>query len=128
MAHVLVVEDDPDIGTLLLLLLGRAGLLATLRTDGESGLRAVAELRPDLLMLDVGLPGLDGWEVLARLRAAGGPRLPVLLLSAHAQDNDRRRGLRLGADEFVLKPFDNDDLVGRLLRLLPAGSVPDGPR
>ena len=118
MATVLVVEDDPDIGRLLLMLLRRAGLAGELRTDGASGLVAVAELRPDVLVLDVGLPILDGWEVLSRVRAAPGPRLPVLLLSAHAQDSDRSRGLRLGADEFVLKPFDNDELVGRLTALL----------
>lgn len=116
---VLVVEDDPDIGRLILLLLSRAGLDATLRTDGASGLAAVTELRPDLLVLDLGLPVLDGWDVLERVRALDGPRLPVLLLSAHAQETDRNRGLRLGADEFVLKPFRNDDLMARLHALLP---------
>jgi DNA-binding response OmpR family regulator len=125
---VLVVEDDPDIGRLILLLLRRAGLDGTLHTDGESGLRAVAELSPDLLVLDVGLPGLDGWQVLERVRAdgstagtgPGGDRLPVLLLSAHAQEADRARGKQLGADDFVLKPFRNADLMDRLDRLLPA--------
>jgi DNA-binding response OmpR family regulator len=83
----------------------------------------VGELRPDLLVLDVGLPGVDGWEVLARIRDDDdgvGPRLPVLLLSAHAQETDRARGLRLGADEFVLKPFRTADLMGRLRALLAA--------
>ena len=120
--RVLVVEDDADIGRLILLLLRRAGLDGTLRTDGESGLRAVADLSPDLLVLDVGLPGIDGWEVLERIRAdrrtAGGRRLPVLLLSAHAMEADRDRGRRLGADDMVLKPFRNADLVERLGRLL----------
>jgi len=116
--RVLVVEDDPDIGRLILLLLRRAGIEGTLRTDGDSGLRAVAEVRPDVLVLDVGLPVLDGWTVLERVRAAEGPRLPVLLLSAHAQEADRIRGLRMGADGFVLKPFHNDDLVARLRTLL----------
>jgi DNA-binding response OmpR family regulator len=116
---VLVVEDDPDIGTLLLLLLSRAGLAGHLRTDGAAGLAAVGELRPDLLVLDVGLPVLDGWAVLEAVRAADGPRLPVLLLSAHAQETDRSRGRRLGADEFVLKPFRNADLMTRLRALLP---------
>ena len=127
---MLVVEDDPDIGRLILLLLERADLDAELRTDGESGLRAVGELRPDLLVLDVGLPVLDGWQVLERLRAdpAGGPRLPVLLLSAHAQGSDRARGLRLGADDFVLKPFRNDELMARLRALLPAAAPVDGAR
>ena len=127
MTQVLVVEDEPDIGRLILLLLDRAGLDAELRTDGESGLRAVAELRPDLLVLDVGLPILDGWQVLERLRAepaTDGPRLPVLLLSAHAQGSDRARGLRLGADDFVLKPFRNEELMVRLHALLPA-AAPD---
>ena len=128
MATVLVVEDDPDIGKLIMLLLARAGIEGTLRTDGSSGLAAVAELRPDLVVLDVGLPVLDGWEVLARIRAGDGPRLPVLLLSAHAQETDRNRGLGLGADHFMLKPFRNDELVARLRSLLPAGSPRAGAR
>jgi DNA-binding response OmpR family regulator len=124
--RVLVIEDDPDIGRLILLLLRRAGLDGTLRSDGASGLRAVAELRPDLLVLDIGLPGIDGWQVLELIRAEdtgadpGAARLPVLLLSAHAQEADRTRGRELGADDFVLKPFHNADLMARLSRLLPA--------
>lgn len=123
--RVLVVEDDPDIGRLILLLLERADLDGTLRTDGAGGLAAVTELAPDLVVLDVGLPVLDGWQVLERIRAdgagaAGGARLPVLLLSAHAQESDRTRGLGMGADDFVLKPFRNDDLLRRLRALLPA--------
>ena len=123
--RVLVVEDDPDIGRLILVLLERAGIEGTLCTDGDSGLRAVAELRPDVLVLDVGLPVLDGWTVLERIRAGTGPRLPVLLLSAHAQESDRTRGLRMGADGFVLKPFRNDDLVTRLRALLPPAAAAD---
>jgi DNA-binding response OmpR family regulator len=127
MPAVLVVEDDPDIGKLLMLLLGRAGIDAVLRTDGSSGLAAVGELAPDLVVLDVGLPVLDGWQVLDAIRADG-PRPPVLLLSAHAQESDRQRGLALGADGFVLKPFDNDALVARLRALLPAAPARDGVR
>jgi DNA-binding response OmpR family regulator len=130
MPTVLVVEDDPDIGKLIMLLLSTAGVDATLRTDGASGLAAVAELRPDLLVLDVGLPILDGWEVLERVRADGGdgPRLPVLVLSAHAQEADRARGLAMGADGFVLKPFRNHELVTQLRALLPAAFPLDGVR
>jgi DNA-binding response OmpR family regulator len=120
--RVLVVEDDPDIGRLILLLLRRAGLDGALRSDGDSGLRALAELRPDLLVLDIGLPGIDGWQVLEQVRAGDtdAARLPVLLLSAHALEADRTRGRELGADDFVLKPFRNADLMARLSRLLPA--------
>jgi two-component system, OmpR family, response regulator len=128
MPRVLVVEDDPDIGKLILLLLSRAGLSAELRTDGSAGLAAVEELRPDLLVLDLGLPVLDGWEVLSRVRALEGPRLPVLLLSAHAREVDRARGRELGADEFVLKPFRNEELMARLRTLLPDSTGPDAAR
>ena len=129
MATVLVVEDDPDIGKLIMLLLDRAGIDGTLHTDGAAGLAAATELRPDLLVLDVGLPVLDGWQVLERVRAGDGPRLPVLLLSAHAQETDRNRGLRMGADAFMLKPFRNDELVARLHELLLiADSPPTGLR
>jgi DNA-binding response OmpR family regulator len=125
--RVLVVEDDPDIGRLLLVLLRRAGLDATLRTDGTSGLRGVTEIAPDLLVMDVGLPGLDGWAVLERIRAAeaaaGSGRLPVLLVSAHAQESDRNRGIELGADEVVLKPFANGDLLARVHRLLAVAAA-----
>lgn len=123
---VLVVEDDPDIGRLLLVLFRRAGLDVQLRTNGTDGLAGVGELAPDLLVMDVGLPGLDGWTVLSRIRAAeaegGTARLPVMLVSAHAQESDRAHGLRLGADEVVLKPFSNDDLLDRVRRLLPTGT------
>ncbi len=127
MPAVLVVEDDPDIGKLIMLLLSRAGIDAVLRTDGSSGLAAVGELAPDLVVLDVGLPIMDGWQVLDAIRA-GGPRPPVLLLSAHAQQADRERGLAMGADGFVLKPFDNNALVARLRALLPAEPARDGVR
>jgi DNA-binding response OmpR family regulator len=124
--RILVVEDDPDIGRLLLVLLRRDGLEVSLRTNGADGLAGIGELAPDLLLMDVGLPGLDGWTVLARIRAAeaagGTPRLPVMLVSAHAQESDRAHGLRLGADEVVLKPFSNDDLLDRVRRLLPGGT------
>lgn len=125
--RVLVVEDDPDIGLLIMVLLERAGLDGTLRTDGTSGLRAVAELRPDVLVLDIGLPGMTGWEVLEEVRSPtpGGGRLPVLLLSAHAHEADRIRGLQLGADDFVFKPFRNADLLARL-RLLLTGADREG--
>jgi DNA-binding response OmpR family regulator len=127
---VLVVEDDPDIGKLIMLLLAAAGVGAVLRTDGASGLAAVAELRPDLVVLDVGLPVLDGWQVLERIRADGGdgPRLPVLVLSAHAQESDQARGLAMGADGFMLKPFRNHELVAQLRALLPAAFPRDGAR
>jgi DNA-binding response OmpR family regulator len=127
MPAVLVVEDDPDIGMLIMLLLNRAGIDAALRTDGSSGLAAVGELVPDLVVLDVGLPIMDGWQVLGAIRADG-PRPAVLLLSAHAQESDRERGLAMGADGFVLKPFDNNALVARLRALLPAEPARDGVR
>jgi CheY-like chemotaxis protein len=108
---VLVVEDSPVIQRLIAVCLRPAGCEVDTRDDGKSGLDAVLADPPDLLILDVGLPLMDGWEVLERIRSnPETERLKVLVLTAHAQEETRRRAEGGGADAFVTKPFRPDDL------------------
>jgi DNA-binding response OmpR family regulator len=115
---VLLAEDEPNIVASLTFLLGRAGFDVTVETDGEKALAGAFECRPDVLLLDVMLPGIDGFEALRRLRAD--PRtasLPVVMLTAKGQREDRETARRLGADEFISKPFSNADVVETVSRL-----------
>lgn len=116
MARILVVEDEPDIARALTALLTRGGHEGMHAADGPAALRAAHELRPQLIVLDIGLPGMDGWEVLSRLRDL--TDIPVLLLTAAGRDEDKVRGLRAGADDYLTKPFSNSELVARVDALL----------
>ncbi|MFB7636723.1 response regulator transcription factor [Streptomyces sp. NPDC056149] len=116
MTRILVVEDDPDVATALRTLLTRAGYEVLPSEDGRAGLRRLFADDPDLMVLDVGLPGLDGWQVLERTRDM--TDLPVLLLTARGAESDRVRGLRAGADDYLPKPFGNDELLARIEALL----------
>ena len=97
MTKILAVEDEPDILLALRLVFERAGYQFISSTDGRTGLRMVHEEKPDLVLLDIGLPGMDGWTVLERIRDLAD--LPVLMISAHGQEADKVRGLRDGADD-----------------------------
>ncbi|MCE4945478.1 response regulator transcription factor [Streptomyces noursei] len=116
MTRILVVEDDADVAMALRTLLTRAGYEVLAAADGRAGLRRLFADDPDLMVLDVGLPGLDGWQVLERTRDL--TDLPVLLLTAHGAESDRVRGLRAGADDYLPKPFGNDELLARIEALL----------
>lgn len=113
---VLVIEDDPDIGHLVCLRLDRAGYTAIHATDGPSGLRHVHEQRPDLVLLDIGLPGIDGWQVLERIRDISDT--PVVILSARGLETEKVRGLQNGADDYITKPFGHQELVARVGAIL----------
>jgi DNA-binding response OmpR family regulator len=121
---VLVVEDDPDICGLVVALVQRAGMTGLQAADGRSGLRSFFEHRPDLLVLDLGLPELDGWEVLERVRELSD--VPVLVLTAADESPEKIRGLDGGADDYVTKPFDPDELVARIRALLRRGGTEHG--
>ena len=122
MSRLLVVEDDPDIAMALRLLLTRAGHEVAHAKDGRTGLKDAYTGRPELVILDIGLPGLDGWQVLERLRDVSD--VPVLLLTAHGQESDKVRGLRGGADDYLTKPFTNAELVARVEALLRRSAGP----
>ena len=130
MTHVLVVDDDPVIADLVAFRLGRLGLQVTVETDGQAGLAAARQLRPDLVVLDWMMPRMNGLEVCAALRAEPDQalaRTPVLLLTAKAQEPDLERGFAAGADDYVVKPFSPRELVSRVTAALPPGSIPALP-
>jgi CheY-like chemotaxis protein len=118
---VLVADDDEDILNLVRAALERAGHDVVAVVDGAQALAAVRARRPDLVVLDITMPELDGLEVLRRLRADAETRaLPVVLLSAQAQEADVERGFATGASAYVKKPFSPRELVQRLAELLPS--------
>ena len=120
---VLVVDDEENIRYLVESGLQLAGIDTVSAADGRAALAAVGEHRPDLIVLDVMMPGLDGFETLRRLREAG-DRTPVVFLTARDATDDRVRGLTSGADDYVVKPFAIAELVARVnLRLADAGSA-----
>jgi two-component system, OmpR family, response regulator ResD len=112
---ILVVDDEPTIADVVSRYLERAGYSARIALDGPGALRCAGEERPDLVVLDLMLPGMDGLEVMRRLREFGeGPRVSVILLTAKGEHSDRIVGLRLGADDYVVKPFSPAELVARV--------------
>jgi two-component system, OmpR family, response regulator ResD len=110
---VLVVEDEPTIAEVVSRYLGRAGYRTRTAADGPRALGLAESERPDLVVLDLMLPRMDGLEVMRRLRDQGRDRLPVILLTAKGEESDRVIGLRLGADDYVVKPFSPAELVAR---------------
>lgn len=120
MARVLVVEDDHVIRELLVVNLKMEGHEAVTAVDGAEALRAVAEHAPDVVLLDMMLPGVDGWEVAARLKGDGATSsIPIIALSARAMQADIDRGMELGVDRYVTKPFDPIELMQLVDTLLP---------
>jgi DNA-binding response OmpR family regulator len=123
-SRILVVDDDDDIRGLLRALLERAGHDVSDAADGRAGLRELYEGSPDLIILDVTMPGLDGWATLERIREV--TDVPVLMLTAHDAELERVRGLKGGADDYVVKPFGRQELAARvdaLLRRRRSGSA-----
>jgi DNA-binding response OmpR family regulator len=122
---VLVVEDDQDIALGIRTVLAQAGFEVSGAADGRQGLREFHTTRPDVVILDLGLPALNGWAVLERLRDLSD--VPVLILTAHGQESDKARGLDGGADDYLTKPFGNRELTARvraLMRRQRAGTEP----
>jgi DNA-binding response OmpR family regulator len=123
--RVLVVDDDPTVAEVVLAYLQRSGLTAEHAGDGPTALAAATDRPPDLVVLDLMLPGIDGLEVCRRLRAQR-PDLPVIMLTARGEESDRVLGLEVGADDYVTKPFSPRELVLRVESVLrrARGSTP----
>jgi two-component system, OmpR family, alkaline phosphatase synthesis response regulator PhoP len=125
MQRILIVEDNPDLAFGLRNNLEIEGYDITLAEDGLMGLERARELQPDLIILDLMMPGLDGYRVLRTLREEG-LHTPVLILSAKGEEADKVRGFRMGADDFVTKPFSLLELLARVEALLRRAA--DQPR
>jgi DNA-binding response OmpR family regulator len=128
MATVLLVDDDPKIRELLRLYVEREGHRPLFAADGETALELASRARPDIVLLDVMLPGMDGFEVCRRLRDIS--QVPIILLTARSAEGDRVIGLDLGADDSVVKPFSPRELMARvraLLRRRGRAAVSDDP-
>jgi two-component system response regulator ResD len=127
---VLVVDDEPTIAEVVSRYLERAGYSTRVATDGTHALQDMAQHRPDLVVLDLMLPGIDGLEVMRRMRERDPERVAVILLTAKGEESDRVIGLRLGADDYVVKPFSPAELVARVdavLRRVDTSPVHEAP-
>ena len=126
--RILVVEDEPEFAGLLELWLRQAGYEAVVSSTGQDALRRFYDVHPALVLLDLSVPGLDGWQVLERLREFS--RVPVLLVTARSSEADKVRGLRLGADDYITKPLSFPELLARIEAALrrAASAPPERPR
>ena len=113
---ILVVDDDVNICELLRLYLEKEGYTVDITNDGESAVREFSEFQPDLMLLDIMLPKLDGWQVCREVRKKS--QVPIIMLTAKGETFDKVLGLELGADDYVVKPFDTKEIVARIKAVL----------
>jgi two-component system KDP operon response regulator KdpE len=128
-ATILLIDDDATLLDLLSSHLQTAGYRPLTAPDGASGLRLAAESHPDLVVLDVMMPGMDGWQVVERLRGRNAPanqieRVPIIMLTAKGEEIDKLRGFRLGVDDYVTKPFSFAELTARVGAVLARATHP----
>ena len=116
---ILIVEDDPSFSRALNHIVEKEGYDVSTASNGMTGLRMATEDKPDLLILDVMLPGLDGFEICSRLRnEPQTAKLPIIMLSAKGQESDKTTGLKVGADEYLTKPVNREVLLEKITTLL----------
>ncbi|MCO7245111.1 response regulator [Halomonas sp. Mc5H-6] len=124
MARVLVVDDEPNILISLEFLMQQGGFEVLTAEDGEQALAHVQQSKPDLILLDISLPGISGFDVLEQLRQAPDTAaLPIIMLTAHGREVEREKGMALGADDYITKPFSTQALVEKVNALL-TGNTP----
>lgn len=119
MAQILIIDDDPSVLKLVATLLEDANHQVRVASGGEEALQLIEQDLPDLIVLDLMMPGMDGWEVLRQLRRSGAKgKTRVLCLTAKTAEKDYLQGWKLGADDYLTKPFDPDDLVAAVSQTL----------
>ena len=121
--HIYVVDDDEHIGQLVKAYLEKEGYLVTHFPEGASCLRAFEKMQPSLMILDIMLPGMNGWDICREVRRQS--QLPIIMLSAKGETFDKVLGLELGADDYVVKPFDPKELVARVKAVLRRTQMAD---
>ena len=122
---ILVVEDEQDIANIISFNLKRNGFDTLVAYDGPTGLKMALEQAPDLILLDVMLPGMDGFEICRRVRAQS--QVPIIMLTAREEETDKVLGLELGADDYVTKPFSNRELIARIRANMRRFSAAEAP-
>lgn len=120
-AKVLIVDDEPNIVISLQFLMKKGGFETSVARDGDEALLEVERFRPDLVLLDVMMPGRDGYEVCQQLRSSGWNDLKIVMLTAKGREAEVTKGLAVGADAYVTKPFSTSELVETVTRLLGGG-------
>jgi two-component system KDP operon response regulator KdpE len=125
---ILIVEDEPEFAALVELWMGRAGYRTVLARTGTDALRRFYDEHPDLVILDVALPAIDGWRIIERVREFS--RIPILMVTARSSEADKIRGLKLGADDYITKPLSFPELTARVEAALrrAATATPERPR
>ena len=126
-AKILIVDDEPNILLSLQFLMKKAGYDVRTATDGEEALAEIARAKPDLVLLDVMMPKFDGFTVCQRIRATPEWRdMRIIMLTARGRDIEREKGLALGADDYITKPFSTNDAIDRVAALLGKSGPPSG--
>ncbi len=123
---ILIVEDEPEFAALLELWVSQAGYRPTMARDGAEALRRFYDDHPDLVILDVAIPGLDGWHVAERIREFS--RVPIIMATARSSEADKVRGLKLGADDYITKPLSFPELLARIEAALRRATTPPPER
>lgn len=119
MAHILVAEDERDIRELVAFTLGFAGHQVTQAANGEEAVRLAMQVKPDLILTDVRMPKMTGYDVCKQIKASEATKhVPVVILSAKGQDEEKELGRSVGADDYILKPFAPDELQRRVAEIL----------
>ncbi|MGI6208645.1 MAG: response regulator transcription factor [Anaerolineae bacterium] len=121
--RILLIEDDAHLARLIGLALGKEGYQVTIQGNGTLGLETAEKEQPDLVVLDIMLPGLDGWEVCRRIKASS--NIPVLILTARVTEDDVLKGFSCGADDYLRKPFSLAELRARIASLLRRSATPE---